>query len=136
MRGHFAPADAKKERRRFVYLTASGVEITERLAAESPVGPIFRNSRGAPWTAYSVSCRFDRLKEKVGRKLCLYLFRHAWVTRKLMAGVDSAIFKDLAGHADTQMINRVYGHVAQDWHFMHRQAQIDVAQGADASASE
>ena len=54
--------------------------------------------------------------------LCLYLFRHSYITGKLVAGVDSAIVKDLAGHVDAQMINRVYGHVAENWEFMAGQA--------------
>jgi integrase len=57
----------------------------------------------------------------------LYLFRHSWITRKLVAGVDSTVLKDLAGHSDAQMISRVYGHAAEDYKFMLEQARRDVS---------
>jgi integrase len=122
-RWHFPPPEGKKNRRRFVYMTPEAQAIVARLVRKYPSGPIFRNSRGRPWTPYSVNCRFQRLEEEVGRKLCLYLFRHSYITGKLIAGVDSAIVKDLAGHVDAQMINRVYGHVAENWEFMADQAK-------------
>ena len=129
-RWHFPPREGKKERRRCVYLTRNAERITERLVKDFPDGPIFRNLRGTPWTPYSVNCRFKRLEGKVGRKLCLYLYRHAWVTRKLVAGVDSSVLKDLAGHADAQMINRVYGRVAEDHKFMLEQARKETSGSA------
>jgi integrase len=121
-RWHFPPPEGKKNRRRFVYMTPEAQVIVARLVRKHPSGPIFRNSKGRPWTPFSVNCRFQRLEEEVGRKLCLYLFRHSYITGKLVAGVDSAIVKDLAGHVDAQMINRVYGHVAENWEFMADQA--------------
>ena len=33
-----------------------------------PEGPIFRNSKGRPWTPYSVNCRFERLQKSFGRE--------------------------------------------------------------------
>jgi integrase len=117
-RWHFPPAEGKRGRRRYVYLTETAEQITKKLMDRNPEGPIFRNTHGKPWDKRSVACRFYRLKKKVGRQLCLYLIRHAQITRQLAAGIDSHIVAQLSGHRDTQMIDRVYGHTIEDWELM------------------
>jgi site-specific recombinase XerD len=117
-RWHFAPLEGKRGLRRYVYLTEEAEAITKKLMERHTEGPIFRNMDGAPWNKCSVACRFQRLKKHVGRTLCLYLFRHAQITRQLVAGVDSHVVAQLSGHRDTRMIDRVYGHAAEDWEFM------------------
>lgn len=112
--------EAKKEKTRVVFLTDRAVELLRNNWKE---GIIFRNSRGTPWTANAVRCRFKRLEEKVGRRYCQYLFRHSWITQKLRAGVDSHIVARLAGHSDTKMIDRVYSKVAEDHKYMLEQAR-------------
>jgi integrase len=117
-RWHFPPKEGKQGRRRFVYLTPDAVEITKRLMEQHPTGALFRNSKGRPWDKGSVKCRFSRLKTKVGRQLCLYLWRHSWITRKLIAGVDSHIVAQLSGHRDTRMLDAVYSHAVENWEAM------------------
>ncbi len=56
----------------------------------------------------------SRLARQHAPKLCLYLFRHAWMTRLLMAGVDPITVSILAGHVDTSMLARNYQHLAHD----------------------
>jgi len=46
---------------RTVYLTDTALEITRRLASQHPSGPIFRNSKGEPWTRNAIRCRFRKL---------------------------------------------------------------------------
>lgn len=59
-----------------------------------------------------------KLTSKLNRdhapKLCLYLFRHAWMTRLLQEGCDPITTSTLAGHVDTSMLARRYQHLAQD----------------------
>jgi integrase len=100
-----------KKRQRVVYLTEAAQEICERRMRRFGEGPIFRNRRGRPWTPYAVNCRFNRLADKVGFKPCLYLLRHAWMTRLLQNGVDPITVSTLAGHVDTSMLSRVYAHL-------------------------
>ena len=56
-----------KKRKRVVYLTEPALEITRRLVAERPEGPLFRNVNGKPWNAHSLNCRFRRLRIAHGR---------------------------------------------------------------------
>ena len=97
---------------RFVYLTDKAFAITQRRMVKHPTGPLFRNTKGQPWTPNSVSCRFDRLVKHIGRKIALCDFRHSFTERLRQEGVDSINIAALLGHADLSMIGRVY---AQQW---------------------
>ncbi|MFO0814101.1 MAG: tyrosine-type recombinase/integrase [Gemmatales bacterium] len=113
-----------KKRNCVVYFTRKALAIIKRLMLKHPEGPLFRNSDGMPWTAYAISCRFGRLKKKLGVKYCLTNFRHTWVTRKLKAGVNSVTVAMLANHVDGSMIGRVYQHVSQDASYMLKAASV------------
>ncbi|HVX13863.1 MAG TPA: tyrosine-type recombinase/integrase [Pirellulales bacterium] len=94
--------------------------VKERMKAD---GRLFLNTRGRPWTASAVKCRFAQLEKKLGKRFNQYALRHTWITQKLVNGVDSHVVAALAGHGDTKMIDRVYSKVAQDHEFMLRQAK-------------
>ena len=65
----FPPDESKVDKwPRVVYLTPSALEITRRLMREHPIGPLFRNSNGDPWTTFSVNCAFIRLQTTLGTK--------------------------------------------------------------------
>lgn len=121
----------KGGRPRYVYLTAAAEEITRRAMAEHPTGPLFRNRRGNPWERQAVQGRFRFLAPKVGRKVSLYLFRHAQITRQIASGMDSHIVAKLAGHSDSRMIDTVYSHVSQDWEFMRDKLRGSMGQDRD-----
>ena len=60
------PREAKiKTRVRLVYLSDAVLEITKRMIAQNPEGPLFRNRFGKPWTPFATKCRFGRLVEKI-----------------------------------------------------------------------
>jgi len=109
-----------KKRRRVVYLTPVALEVTKRLMKTNPIGPMFRNTEGEPWNAYSISNSFTRIKKKVGKKYNLVSFRHSFVTIGLKKGIDPVTMQHLCGHADLSMISKVYGHVSQDVKHMQR----------------
>lgn len=114
------PADEAKGKipRAIYFPTERSMKILKRLMKEHPEGPLLLNGRGKPWTGYAVKCRFEDLEEKVGRRLTHYALRHSFVTRKLIAGVDSHVVASLAGHKDVTMIHKVYSHIADDPQFM------------------
>jgi len=119
--------EGKGGRTRAIYLaTERSVRIVKRLMQQE--GPIFRNTRGNPWTASAVKCRFAAMEEKLGRRYTQYAFRHTWITRKLLAGVDSHLVASLAGHVSSQMIDTVYSHVADDYKFMLEAAARETLQ--------
>ncbi len=101
------------------------MNIIKRRMELYPEGKLFRNTRGNAWTGFAVKCRFEKLEKKLGKRYCQYMFRHTWITGKLIAGVDSHVVAKLSGHSDTSMIDRVYGHVADDYAFMLEQAKKD-----------
>lgn len=106
----------KKTRRpRVVYLTPPLVQLCRQLAAKYPEGPLFRNSRGKPWTRNAIRCRFRRLRKKLklGPGLVAYSYRHAFATEGLGAGVPIATMAELLGHVDTTMVSEHYGHLDQ-----------------------
>lgn len=103
-----------KRRERVIYLTPAALEITKRRMSRYRKGPLFRNSRGKPWLLNTVDGRFKRLRKRLGMKICLYIFRHSWMTRLMKRGVDPITVSTLAGHVDTSMLARVYTHFSND----------------------
>lgn len=45
------------------------MEITKRLMAGHPSGPLFRNSNGKPWYRWSIDCAFGRLRLALGKRV-------------------------------------------------------------------
>jgi integrase len=63
------PEEAKgKKRFRVVYLTDKALAIITRLMVAYPTGTLFRNSKGNPWKADAINCRFCRLQQTLARE--------------------------------------------------------------------
>jgi integrase/recombinase XerC len=121
----FPKGEAKGKRRaRVLFLTDDCHRIVTKWSKRHPGGPIFRNEDGAPWTSYAISCRFARMKDKLGYKPVLYWFRHSYIHHGLTKGkIDPVTMATLAGHSDLTMIYRVYGHLLKDHAHMHEAAR-------------
>lgn len=52
---------------RIVYLSEKALEITARLVAVYPTGPLFRNSNGKRWSTDAVNCAFDRIQVRMAK---------------------------------------------------------------------
>ena len=110
----FTASESKgKKIPRVVYLTPKAVEISRRLAKQYPQGVLFRRKCGQPWTRLAIDGRFRHARSKVGAKICLYTFRHTWITRMLIKGVDAFTVATLAGHRDPSMLAKHYAHLCQ-----------------------
>lgn len=104
-----------KKRPRTIWLNERAAEIAVQLCQKHPTGPIFRNSRGVPWTKDSLACAFARLKKRTGiKELCATAVRHGFATRKLKETHDIAGVGVLMGHANPNMVAKIYQHLAQD----------------------
>lgn len=112
-----------KKHPRVIYLTDKALQITKRLLLKHPEGKLFRNVDGNPWKSTAINSRFVRLKVKLGKKYCLYLFRHSYATRLLEAGVDCLTVSMLLGHRDTNMLARVYSHLGLNPQHLREQAK-------------
>jgi integrase len=120
----FPPKEEKMGRvPRIVYLTETAMEITERLLLQHPEGPLFHNTRGRPWTTDAVNCRFAKLSRKLGKRYCLYVFRHTWMNRLLTSGVDALTVAVLAGHSDPSTLAKTYQHLSQNPDYLRSAAR-------------
>ena len=110
----FPIEEEKMERApRIIYLTDEAEGILRRLSVRTPQGPLFLNTDGVPWKTEAVNCAFIRLEKKIGVKYCLTAFRHSFIHRKLISGVDALTVSTLVGHVDTTTIGKVYAHLTQ-----------------------
>jgi integrase len=64
--------------------------------------------------------------QQYGKRFNHYAFRRTFITRKIIAGVDSHVVAKLAGHQSTAMIDKHYSQVASDHEFMLQQAMRDI----------
>ena len=123
------PASESKGGRlpRVIYLSTEALEITKRLVLTYSTGPLFRNTRGNPWTADSVSCRFTTLQKKLGTRYSLYAIRHSWATKALQNGVDPITVAVLLGHHDPSMLAKHYQHLSQDPNYLREAVSRAIA---------
>lgn len=128
--------DSKGQRyNRVLYLPPAALEVAERLVQKHKKGPIFRNSKGGPWSANALRCRFRRLNEKLKIPgLCPYATRHSFATRALKNEVDSTTVSLLMGHRDPTMVARNYQHLTQ--HHDHLQHAACKATNGKAKSSD
>lgn len=94
--------------------------LVERLNAEHPEGPIFRNSFGKPWDAdapqiylTNLQVKFQETKKlKWQEGLCVYGLRHTFATNFLQQFPNEIEYlRVLLGHKDYTMIFEHYGHL-------------------------
>lgn len=118
--------EAKKNiQRAFYFGTERSLAIIKKLVKERPSGLLFVNTAGTAWNGFNIRCRFQRLQKsgKVSKRYFLYAMRHSYITRKLVAGVDSHTVAALSGHRSTSQLDRTYSHIADDYEYMLEQAR-------------
>lgn len=100
---------------RVVYLTKRAANLCRTAARAHPEGPIFRNTRGLPWTPNAVGSRLGKIRKKHGLPADVMpeAFRHGWITDALVKGVPDKIVAEIAGHQSTAMIHKHYAHLAR-----------------------
>ena len=113
--------------------TERSMQIIRRLCAASHRVHLFRNNRGNKWTGDAVKCVFARMEATLGKRVTHYDFRRTFITRKIIAGVDSHVVATLSGHQSTAMIDKHYSAVAKDHDFLLEQAKRDLNPGGDAA---
>jgi integrase len=111
---------------RIIYLTPAMVELTRKLVAMYPEGPLFRGPRSKRGlTRNGVRCRFKRLREKLPHLagVISYTMRHSFATQALVNGVGIAHVAELMGHVDTSMVSSHYAHLAGNVQHMREVAR-------------
>lgn len=104
----------KTGRPRIVYLCPEALVLTRRLIEKSAVGPLFRNTRGMPWTRNAVRIRFRNLRKKYPqlKGIVAYTYRSSFATDALEAGVPDATVSTLLGHTNTNTLHRFYARLS------------------------
>jgi len=105
----------KTKRSRIIILTPVMVELSRRLVAKYPEGPLFRNRRGKSWSTNTIRCRFRRIRKKLklGGDVVSYLYRHSFCTDALENGVGVVQVAELLGHVNTNMVMKHYQHLRE-----------------------
>ena len=113
--------------KRIIFLSDAMQRLVKRLHRKSESQHVFVNTRGEPWTGNAIRLQVDRIKKKKGlaADVCAYMVRHTFGTWMIMSGVDIATVAQLMGHRDTEMIIKVYSHLAQ--HYDHMKAAANHA---------
>ena len=102
-----------------VHLNDTMMDLTRKLVALHPEGPLFRNSRGNQWTDTAWGKAMSGLRKtlkkhdvKITGRGIMYGFRHSYATDLLTEGVPDAHAAALLGHKSTVMIHKHYSHIA------------------------
>lgn len=76
-------------------------------------GPIFRNTKGQPWTAQSIKKNFGRAATAIGLdfKMSGTILRHSFAHHRLQSGQDVGTVSKLMGHSTTDCVMKIYGHL-------------------------
>jgi integrase len=136
----FPPDEAKgKKRHRVVYLTERATEITRRLVARHPEGPLFRNTDGRSWHPYALNCRFARLRPARGRMRIEQLgltppkLKRLVATKRRDSGARAAHEEAaLRRRAQIAELAREHGTEWYLYHFRHSFATRMLEAGTDA----
>lgn len=116
----------KTQKPRVVYLTPAIVELSRKLIALYPEGPLFRGPRDkTAFTRQNIRCRFRRLRKKLPhlKHFVCYNVRHTFATQALVNGVGVAQVAELLGHSSTEMVSKTYGHLADQVAHMREAAR-------------
>lgn len=110
---------------RIIYLNEAMLDLTRKLVALYPEGPLFhgpRSKRG--FTRNGVRCRFRNLRARLPKLagVISYTARHSFATQALINGVGIAHVAELMGHVDTTMVSQHYAHLAGNVQHMREAA--------------
>jgi integrase len=109
---------SKSGKPRHVYLTDEGRVYFERaIAGKASDEPIFTKPTGRSWRRSEQrkpllrACEAARIKPAIG----FHILRHTYASRLVMRGVALPVIAAQLGHADSQMVEKHYGHLAPSY---------------------
>jgi integrase len=112
-----------------IWLPPQAVALVERLNKLHPEGPIFRNSKGEPWSPQTLGVYMYQMQHKFKptkgldwpeQGVCLYGLRHTFATDFIKQFPDRIEYlRELLGHKDLKMIRQHYGHLYDEHAAIH-----------------
>jgi integrase len=109
---------SKSGKPRHVVLTEDGVEFfRERCPLDQRNALIFTHDGGSAWKK---SEQFRRIREACAEAeilpvISFHQLRHTWASHAVMNKVPLMVVAQNLGHADTRMVERHYGHLAESY---------------------
>jgi integrase len=115
---------AYKGGNRVLYFTPEAMAVLGRQRAKYQSGYLFRSATGKRFTDKLVVRRMARCVSAAGvrKVITAYSYRHTFIHDRMLAGKSSSVVAKLVGHADSKLIDRVYGHVGADAQWLREQA--------------
>jgi integrase len=116
--GTVAIRRSKTGKPRNIILTSAGTEYFRRLCAGRAGGElVFLHANGSPWGAAHQSRPMADACRRAGTDppISIHALRHTWASLSVMAGVPLLVVAKNLGHADGRMVERHYGHLAEDY---------------------
>jgi integrase len=107
-------AQSKSGKSRMVQLTDEGVTFfTRAIAGRAGTDHVFVRPDGKAWgTSHQVRpFRKAAQRAKLGTDVVFHVLRHAYASKLVQHGVSLMTVAAQLGHADTRMVERVYGHL-------------------------
>jgi integrase len=106
---------SKSGKARHVQLTDEGVQFFQRaIAGKAGSDHVFVRPDGKVWGDSHQQRPFTRAvkRAKLGDDVVFHVLRHAYASKLVQAGVPLMTIATQLGHADTRMVEKVYGHLA------------------------
>jgi len=111
-------AQSKSGKPRHVVLNDEGIALFRRLVkGRDPDEVIFLKKNGTRWgksdqhRLMQSACDCAAIKPRMS----FHHLRHTWASLSLMAGAPHVVVARNLGHADTRMVEKHYGHLAQSY---------------------
>ena len=103
--------NARKGKRRVIYLTDEARVILKELCDLRPTGPLFRTRFDKPYNKSNIIKAFRRLEEMLGiDRFNPYSYRHTYITEALERGLTADIVAELVGNTP-KTIAKYYSHL-------------------------
>jgi integrase len=105
--------NARKGKRRVIYLTPDVTDMLRRRVELHPTGPLFLTKRGIPFNNRNTNGRLRRLEKKLNiPRFNLYAYRHSYITDALGKGLTADVVAELVGNS-ARTISKYYAHLEQ-----------------------
>lgn len=103
--------NARKGKRRVIYLTDESKALLREICRERPEGPLFVTRNGIAYNRSNIIGTFRRLERWLGiPKFNPYSYRHTYITEALERGLSSDIVAELVGNTP-KTISKYYNHL-------------------------
>ncbi len=103
--------NAKKKKKRTIYITPELEALLRRKCGERPEGPLFVTRLGNAWSAPSLCYHLKNLEEGLKIEgLIAYSWRHTFITDALAKGLTADLVAELVGNSP-QSIAKYYSHL-------------------------